>query len=82
MHSLNPRLCHCDLKSPNILVKSIDFNSECCAKVADFGLTQNMLTEKLRGRQASNRHVANPTWLAPEVLKGINFILHLLINID
>lgn len=73
MHGLDPKLLHCDFKTPNVLVKSLDYNSRCCAKVADFGETRVLMVEKLRGHDAAHRRVANPTWLAPEVLLGQSY---------
>jgi hypothetical protein len=52
-------------------VKTLDYNAHCCAKVADFGETRVLMVEKLRGHDAAHRRVANPTWLAPEVLLGM-----------
>lgn len=98
MHTLDPPLIHRDLKSPNVMIASLDYDAPAVAKgshysfittkepkiffwlsfsalcltfsVADFGLTQELLTEQLRGVNAVERDVANPTWLAPEILSG------------
>jgi hypothetical protein len=39
--------------------------------VADFGLTKELRTEHLKGQAAHKRDVANPTWLAPEVISSV-----------
>ncbi len=73
LHSLSPPLLHRDVKSPNILIKSTDYRN-VTAKIADFGLTVEMLTGSFRGiKKGSLREVVNPTWLAPEILRGSNF---------
>lgn len=40
------------------------------AKIADFGLTRELVTESLAPQDSRTRDVANPTWLSPEVIKG------------
>jgi hypothetical protein len=47
-------------------------NSLPCAKVGDFGLAKELLTENFRGQEATARDVVNPTWLAPEVIRISN----------
>jgi TPR repeat protein/serine/threonine protein kinase len=66
LHSQNPPLAHRDLRSPNILLMSLDPNQKVCAKVADFGLTLSV-TERLRDPL--------PTWqwMAPEAQMGENY---------
>ncbi|KYR02814.1 leucine-rich repeat-containing protein (LRR) [Tieghemostelium lacteum] len=61
LHSSTPPIIHRDLKSPNILLASLDESSSTLAKVVDFGLSglQHTIT---------NRGVENPLWLAPEIL--------------
>lgn len=63
LHNSSPPLLHRDLKSPNVLLASRDPTAPVVAKVADFGLTQALATD------ASGRAVANPVWLAPEIMK-------------
>jgi len=70
MHNSTPPLVHRDLKSPNILLKSLDPFCPPCAKITDFGCSMPLITTQLKGQKAAKRDVANPTWLAPEVLKG------------
>ena len=59
-----PPIIHRDLKSPNVLIDSLDDHAEVIAKVADFGLSQ-VLASTTQGRS-----VANPVWLAPEIMKS------------
>ena len=59
-----PPIIHRDLKSPNVLIDSLDEHAEVIAKVADFGLSQ-VLASTTQGRS-----VANPVWLAPEIMKA------------
>ena len=47
LHSQTPPLAHRDLRSPNILLASLDPKAPVCAKVSDFGLTVAM-TETVR----------------------------------
>jgi serine/threonine protein kinase len=63
LHSL--KLMHRDLKSPNILLQKRDA-SRLIAKVADFGLARE-IESIVPGDQMD---IANPVWLAPEVLLG------------
>ena len=66
LHAQSPPLAHRDLRSPNVLLVSLDANSDLCAKVADFGLTMSV-TERLRDPL--------PTWqwMAPEAQLGDNY---------
>eukprot|EP01119_Soliformovum_irregulare_P016349 TRINITY_DN4710_c0_g2_i3.p1 TRINITY_DN4710_c0_g2~~TRINITY_DN4710_c0_g2_i3.p1 ORF type:complete len:1173 (+),score=432.27 TRINITY_DN4710_c0_g2_i3:488-3520(+) len=66
LHSAQPPIIHRDLKSPNVLLASLDWFSPAVAKVADFGLSGAIQT-------VSNREVANPIWLAPEIMNGAEF---------
>lgn len=59
-----PPIIHRDLKTPNVLIDSLDERAEVIAKVADFGLSQ-VLASTTQGRS-----VANPVWLAPEIMKA------------
>ena len=67
LHSLKPPLAHRDLRSPNVLLSSLDYTSrDPVAKVADFGLTvasSSRLKESLGTWQ----------WMAPETFKGENY---------
>lgn len=62
LHSHNPPILHRDLKSPNILLVSHTATDAVVAKIADFGLAH-------AGNEARRRGVANPVWLAPEILR-------------
>jgi hypothetical protein len=42
-----------------------------CCKVADFGLTKELITANFKGMSAAHRDVSNPTWLSPEILSGL-----------
>eukprot|EP01125_Pyxidicula_operculata_P004902 TRINITY_DN1814_c0_g1_i1.p1 TRINITY_DN1814_c0_g1~~TRINITY_DN1814_c0_g1_i1.p1 ORF type:complete len:2509 (+),score=641.73 TRINITY_DN1814_c0_g1_i1:27-7553(+) len=64
MQKLSPPMAHLDLKSPNIMIKSLDHSSPVCAKLADFGTSQYVK------EPITIRKVDNPTWLAPEILKS------------
>ncbi|PRP75101.1 leucine-rich repeat-containing protein [Planoprotostelium fungivorum] len=66
LHSAKPPIVHRDLKSPNVLLASTDFTSSVVAKVSDFGLSGAMST-------VSSGEVANPRWLAPEIMQGQEF---------
>ena len=56
-------MAHLDLKSPNVLIKSLDPMQDC-AKISDFG-TAKLVYEPIVGTM-----VENPIWLAPEVSSG------------
>jgi len=66
LHSLCPPLVHRDLKSPNILLMSVDQESvnPITAKIADLGLTC------MEPTATSTLQADNPAWLAPEVMQG------------
>eukprot|EP01127_Copromyxa_protea_P006689 TRINITY_DN16691_c0_g1_i1.p1 TRINITY_DN16691_c0_g1~~TRINITY_DN16691_c0_g1_i1.p1 ORF type:complete len:881 (+),score=201.47 TRINITY_DN16691_c0_g1_i1:168-2645(+) len=66
MHTQTPAVMHLDLKTPNILVYSLDHTDEVCVKISDFGLSSN-------GETQYTRLVANPVWLAPEILIGLPY---------
>eukprot|EP01129_Flabellula_baltica_P003408 TRINITY_DN13177_c0_g1_i1.p1 TRINITY_DN13177_c0_g1~~TRINITY_DN13177_c0_g1_i1.p1 ORF type:complete len:1086 (-),score=195.09 TRINITY_DN13177_c0_g1_i1:1811-5068(-) len=66
LHSVQPPLVHRDFKTPNIMLQSTDVSEKAVAKVADFGLSKPLLTNSFN----AVRDVDNPTWLAPEILKG------------
>ena len=64
LHNRIPPIIHSDLKSPNILLLSVNATDNIVAVVADFGLSKSWVPE-LQGR-----NVDNPVWLAPEILSG------------
>lgn len=66
LHSQNPPLAHRDLRSPNILIKSLNATDAVCAKVSDFGLTLSM-TER------SHDPLSSWQWMAPEAQMGDNY---------
>jgi len=71
MHSCEPPLVHRDLKSPNVMIVSLDVDDGgVLAKIADFGLARELRSDSFRGVLPHQRDVANPTWLAPEILGG------------
>eukprot|EP01125_Pyxidicula_operculata_P003837 TRINITY_DN1526_c0_g2_i6.p1 TRINITY_DN1526_c0_g2~~TRINITY_DN1526_c0_g2_i6.p1 ORF type:complete len:1660 (-),score=387.66 TRINITY_DN1526_c0_g2_i6:980-5959(-) len=69
LHGLDPPIIHRDLKSPNVMIASDDAFAHSVAKIADFGLSKELLTDSFKSAKAADRDVANPTWLAPEILK-------------
>lgn len=68
LHSLDPPLLHRDIKSPNILLASLDPKDKVIAKLADFGVAGQVFTDKFAGQKPRERDVTNPVWLAPEIL--------------
>ena len=54
LHNRVPTIIHSDLKSPNVLLHSIDPKSEVVAVVADFGLSKSWVPV-LQGRQEIGR---------------------------
>jgi serine/threonine protein kinase len=61
LHSHEPQVLHCDLKSLNLLV-----DESWCVKLADFG-------ESMLLAEASEDNSSTPQWTAPEVLRGQPF---------
>ncbi len=63
LHEQKPPLAHRDLRSPNVLLVSLDPKSAVCGKVCDFGLTMSVI-ERMRSPL--------PTWqwMAPEAQLG------------
>lgn len=72
LHSATPPFIHRDIKSPNVLLLSTNYLSEVCAKIGDFGLSSRMYVPSLQ-EKAVSRDVANPTWLAPEIIREQEF---------
>jgi len=63
LHSRN--IMHCDLKSSNILL-----DSSYKIRITDFGNSKfKRINEDSLGR------VGTPHWMAPEILRGENFVL-------
>lgn len=69
LHSADPPLIHKDLKSPNILMAGTKYDDLVVAKVADFGISGKLYSNKFKAISAKEREVENPTWLAPEIVK-------------
>eukprot|EP01132_Coremiostelium_polycephalum_P004881 gene4881-6087_t len=67
LHNITPPLVHRDLKSPNILLATQPTEPFIIAKVSDFGLSRTVVQSFV------SKVVDNPTWLAPEVLKGSEY---------
>jgi serine/threonine protein kinase len=63
LHQMSPPILHRDLKTPNVLMASLDPSAPVVAKLTDFGETRELLC-KLKGREG----LTNPAWLAPEVM--------------
>jgi len=62
LHTRDPPIIHRDLKSPNVLLSAVTSDASVVCKIADFGLSQVLLAP------TAGRKVANPVWLAPEVM--------------
>jgi len=67
LHSQIPPIAHLDLKSPNVLLRSLSPKDPVCAKIIDFGTSQ-YVTCPIRIRK-----VDNPLWLSPEILMGLPY---------
>lgn len=48
--------------------RSSSQSPEAVAKITDFGLSLHLHVDQLKAKDGKNRHVVNPTWLAPEIL--------------
>lgn len=66
LHSLRPPIIHNDLKSPNVLLASLDPAAPVVAKISDFGLSMRM-------SKMYTRLVDNPVWVAPEIMRGSTY---------
>eukprot|EP01126_Amoeba_proteus_P007182 TRINITY_DN12557_c0_g1_i1.p1 TRINITY_DN12557_c0_g1~~TRINITY_DN12557_c0_g1_i1.p1 ORF type:complete len:465 (-),score=94.19 TRINITY_DN12557_c0_g1_i1:124-1518(-) len=64
LQAQTPPIAHIDLKSPNILVKSLNPIDPTCAKIADFGTSQPVF------EPFTYSPVDNPVWQAPEMILG------------
>lgn len=65
MHTMNPPVIHCDIKSPNILIfGDLKHPSSCTAKITDFGLARfDQLTRSTTMRNPPGTSL----WMAPEL---------------
>ncbi|EFA77775.1 leucine-rich repeat-containing protein [Heterostelium album PN500] len=61
MQSLSPPIVHRDLRSPNIFISSLHEDAAVCAKIADFGLSQQSVPS-VSGLLKSIH------WMAPETI--------------
>eukprot|EP01104_Vermistella_antarctica_P016973 TRINITY_DN591_c0_g1_i1.p1 TRINITY_DN591_c0_g1~~TRINITY_DN591_c0_g1_i1.p1 ORF type:complete len:1378 (-),score=383.37 TRINITY_DN591_c0_g1_i1:59-4192(-) len=68
LHSLSPPICHRDLKTPNILLKTGP-DGKITAKIGDFGTCRSLTY--VPGFVGSVTD--NPVWLAPEILKNEHY---------
>eukprot|EP00026_Physarum_polycephalum_P000251 Phypoly_transcript_00251.p1 GENE.Phypoly_transcript_00251~~Phypoly_transcript_00251.p1 ORF type:complete len:1880 (+),score=208.43 Phypoly_transcript_00251:799-5640(+) len=64
LHNATPKIIHRDFKSPNILMS---LTKEATCKVSDFGASRAVA--KCFGRS----DLGNPSWLAPEIMKGESY---------
>lgn len=60
LHNTSPPTVHRDLKSPNVLLKSLPEAPFVQAKISDFGLSRSMVSGFVA------KVVDNPNWCAPE----------------
>jgi serine/threonine protein kinase len=63
LHDIQPPIIHRDLKSPNILVVSLDPTIPVLVKLADLGLSCRVTSEVKR-----DKNLTNLDWMAPEVM--------------
>jgi len=61
---MTPPIAHLDLKSPNVMMRSLDLANLPLCQLIDFGTARKM-TEPV-----TVRLVDNPVWLAPEILES------------
>jgi serine/threonine protein kinase len=80
LHSRTPPIIHRDLKTPNVLLMSLDPNNPGpLAKVSDFGASAQMFMSSLQSGtigsdDKAKKHVVTlTTWLAPEILIGQHY---------
>ncbi|GAM23944.1 hypothetical protein SAMD00019534_071190 [Acytostelium subglobosum LB1] len=67
LHSCKPMVIHRDLKSANILIGGQSMDT-LVAKVSDFGLSVRHIDKEVKGRK-----VWNWRWLAPEIIKNMQY---------
>jgi CheY-like chemotaxis protein/serine/threonine protein kinase/HPt (histidine-containing phosphotransfer) domain-containing protein len=68
LHSRDPPILHMDLKSPNVLIASLDPSADVVGKLADFGVSKRLYSGEEIAPDARNRDVDNPVWSAPELM--------------
>lgn len=64
LHSQFPPIAHLDVKTPNVLISSLDPGAYAVAKLSDFGTSEQF------ENVINVRKVDNPSWLAPEILNS------------
>eukprot|EP00803_Ostreobium_quekettii_P006209 evm.model.scf_214.2 EVM.evm.TU.scf_214.2 scf_214:42241-46475(-) len=70
MHSREPSVVHCDVKSPNILIFGDKSNLESCtAKLSDFGIS---IKETSTASVTVRRPGGTPHWMAPEIYDEVH----------
>lgn len=62
LHSINPPIIFRDLRSPNVMLNSLDLDQKVIAKLTDFGTAR--ITHVMKGGDL------NPFWTSPEVVSG------------
>lgn len=62
LHSVNPPIIFRDLRSPNVMLSSLDLDQKVIAKVTDFGTAR--MAQVMKGGEL------NPFWSSPEVISG------------
>lgn len=67
LHQHSPAMMHCDIKSPNFLLKKD--HKGYLVKVSDFG-TAKTRTETQTQTQVTNSEPHTPNWTAPEIWQG------------
>jgi hypothetical protein len=68
LHTRDPPIFHQDLKSPNVLIESLDASAPVVVKLADFGVSTRLFAGEGITPEAREREVENPIWSAPELL--------------
>jgi len=67
LHNTSPPIVHRDLKSPNVLMKSLPVAPFVQAKISDFGLSRSLVSGFV------SKVVDNPLWCAPEMIKNSEY---------
>ncbi len=59
-----------------LVLLHVDANNDIVAKIGDFGLSARMYSSSLQAEKARERTVANPYWLAPEILREEEYTIN------